>query len=304
MIINNIGSYINTAGCAIGGFGGIIESPTTQTAPFVGPLDALIAQGASLRHASSVRRLLSSYTGSACRLVESVSGTFQEADIPFLADGTLDFTTVYILGGGSLLTWSKAYDQSGFNRHAAQLTYTNQPSFGDYAISRGAMEGTGSQGKWLNVDLSPTASSTNRPFFVLAVVNVAATTVTRVLLGSGVSASLYLRQNSMTFQSAWPTPLTNSLEMTGKQTLGALVNFASSANYLNGVSQITGDTGSSSLDTYLVASRIGRSTQATTAWCNTINQAIAEFIVFNNDPTTLPGWPAFVAAQNAHFGII
>lgn len=302
MIINNIGSYINTAGCAIGGFGGIVESPTTQAAPFVGPLDALIAQGATLRHASSVRRLLSSYTGAACRLVEGVSGTFQEADIPFLADGTLDLTRVYILGNA--LTWSKAYDQSGFYRDATQLTYTNQPSFGDYAISRGAMEGKGLQGKWLNVDLSPTASSSNRPFFVLAVVNVATGTSTRVLLGSGVSSSFYLRQNSMTFQSAWVTQLTNNLEMTGKQTLGALVNFASSANYLNGVSQITGDTGSSSLDSYLVASRIGRSTQATSAWCNTINQAIAEFIVFNGDPTTLPGWPAFIAAQNAHFGII
>jgi hypothetical protein len=165
------------------------------------------------------------------------------------------------------------------------------------------MEGTGSQGKWLNVDLSPTASSNNRPFFVLAVVNVAGGTVTRVLLGSGVSSSFYLRQNSMTFQSAWVTQLTNNLEMTGKQTLGALVNFASSANYLNGVSQITGDTGSNSLDSFLVASRIGRSTQATSAWFNTINQAIAEFIVFNGDPTTLPGWPAFIAAQNAHFGI-
>ena len=270
-------------------------------ASFVGPLDALIAQGATLRHASSVRRLLSSYTGSACRLVNPT--TFNEANIPFLADGTLDITAVEILRDGSNVTWSKAYDQSGFFRDAAQVQYTSQPLFSTSVMSRGAMQGTGAQGKFLDVDLSP-ISGNNRPFFVLAVVNVGSTVSQRYLLGFALSSLYYIRQNLTSFQSAWTTQLSSGIGGIGKKTLGAWVNFASSTNYINGVYQIEGDTGSDSLDSFLPNSRIGRGTTTTTSWFNTANQAISEFIVFNNDPTLLPGWPAFVAAQNAHFGIV
>jgi len=279
---------------------------------FVGPLDALVAQGATLRHASSVRRLLSSYTGPACRLRED--GTNTEAPIPFLANGALDLQAVntlkYVAAGddtppdGFPVSWTIAYDQSGSVNNAAQPQWGSQPLFLTSVMPMGAMQGTGAAGKFLDVNLSPTAGSTVRPFFVLAVVNVATTLFTRVLLGNALNSIHYIRQSSISFQSAWPQSLSNNIGGIGKKTLGAWVNFASSTNYLNGVYQTEGNTGSDSLDSILSISRIGRGGSSTTGWFNTANNTISEFIVFNNDPTLLPGWPAFVAAQNAYFGIV
>jgi len=137
------------------------------------------------------------------------------------------------------------------------------------------------------------------------VVNVATSSSIRVLLGNALNSTYYIRQSSVSFQSAWPISLANYINIggIGKKTLGAWVNFASSTNYLDGVYQTEGDTGSDSLEGFLSISRIGRGSSSATGWFNTANQAISEFIVFNNDPTLLPGWPAFIAAQNAHFGI-
>lgn len=273
---------------------------------FVGPLDALIAQGATLRHASSVRRLLSSYTGPACRLTEE--GSFSEADIPFLANGELDLQSVNNLKslvggddtppGGFEVTWRTAYDQSVFGNDATQTTQSFQPIFSAGVEAKGAMQGTGGR-RFLSVDLNAT-EGTLRPFFVIAVVNIADLPASRVLLGLPSSSSLQMRQTGLQMQNAWGTTLQNNAAL-GKQTLGFLVNGANSANYRNGVLQVTGDSGLSNFS--MTASRIGSSSATTTTWFHTLNNTISEFIVFNGDPTTLPGWPAFVAAQNAYFGI-
>lgn len=279
---------------------------------FVGPLDELIAQGATLRHASSVRRLLSSYTGTACRLREE--GTNTEANIPFLANGALDLSVVdtlqYVAAGDGApgpfsVNWTIAYDQSGFGRDAQQGSWAFQPPFGTSVEARGAMQGTGNN-RFLDVNLTPTGGNNNRPFFVLAVVNIAASSVgiARYLLGSSGSGSYYVRQSATSFQSAWPTQLSSGIGLAGKKTLGAWVNFTSSTNYINGVYQTEGDTGSLTLDSLLPIMRIGRGSLATQTWFNQVNNTISEFLVFNNDPTLLAGWPAFVAAQNAHFGIV
>jgi hypothetical protein len=279
---------------------------------FVGPLDALIAQGATLRHASSVRRLLSSYTGAACRLRED--GTNTEANIPFLANGALDLNVVdnlrYVAAGddtppgGFSVSWVVAYDQSGSVNNAEQIQWGSQPVFLTSVMPMGAMQGTGTTGRFLDVNLGATANYNNRPFFVLAVVNVATTTSIRILLGNAINSIYYIRQSSVSFQSAWPISLANSIGGIGKKTLGAWVNSAASTNYLNGVYQTEGNTGSDSLDSFFSSSRIGRGSVGSTSWFNTNNHAISEFLVFNNDPTLLPGWPAFVAAQNAYFGIV
>ena len=277
-------------------------------APFVGPLDALIAQGATLRHASSVRRLLSNYTGPACRLTESGFGS--EADFSFLADGTLDinainiFTDIALNGenGPFQVTWQTAYDQSGWYNNATQTNQSLQPIFATGVEAKGAMQGTGSL-RTLNVDLNNNFQPDIRPFFVLAVVNIANLSASsRVLLGTSSSATLQIRQSFNSIHSAWGTTLQSTDAVPGKQTLGFLVDGVNSANYRNGVVQTTGNSGTTNLN--LAFSRIGRSSVSTTSWFHTVNNTISEFIVFNGNPTTLPGWPAFVAAQKAYFGIV
>jgi hypothetical protein len=101
--------------------------------------------------------------------------------------------------------------------------------------------------------------------------------------------------------NAWGNTLANTAAV-GMQTVGFLVDGVNSANYRNGVLQATGNSGSTILN--LSFSRIGRSNSTTTSWFHTVNNTISEFIVFDGNPTTLPGWPAFIAAQNAHFGIV
>ncbi len=273
---------------------------------FVGPLDALIAQGATLRHASSVRRLLSSYTGPACRLTET--GFYSESDFSFLADGTLDINAINIFtniaagdGNGPFeATWQTAYDQSVYGNNATQLSQSFQPMFATGVEAKGAMQGTGGR-RFLSVNLGPTEGDL-RPFFVLEVVNIADNSPTsRVLLGLPSSSTLQIRQAGINMQNAWGTTLSSAAAL-GKQTLGFLVNGANSANYRNGVLQVTGDSGSSNFS--MTGSRIGSTSSTITTWFHTVNNTISEFIVFNGDPTTLPGWPAFVAAQNAYFGIV
>lgn len=74
-----------------------------------------------------------------------------------------------------------------------------------------------------------------------------------------------------------------------------------SANYLGGSLDIVGNTGNTNLN--MSAARIGRSSVSTTTWFNSAGNTMSEVIVFNGDPTALAGWPAFVAAQKAYFGI-
>jgi hypothetical protein len=242
------------------------------------------------------------------------AGFNSEADIPFLENGALNFQSVnnlkYVAAGddtppeGFELTWAIAYDQSGLGRNATQVSTGSQPLFGTSVEAKGAMQGTGGA-KSLDVDLSPSPIGTgnNRPFFVLAVVNTANLASTRNLLGTSISSTLYLRYSTTSIQSAWGFTLSASAAI-GKHTVGALVDTVSSAIYRNGALQITGSTGTTSLDTALPIMRIGRSTTTTTTWFNTANNTISEFIVFDNDPTLFAGWPAFLAAQNAYFGIV
>ena len=313
-LTNDIGCYVTSSGTNIGEFNGAVRGSsitTTTAAPFVGPLDELIAQGAVLRHASSVRRLLSSYTGPACRITET--GFYSEADFSFLADGTLDinainnFADIALNGenGPFSTTWQTAYDQSGLGRHATQTIQSSQPLFGTSIEAKGAMQAT-LGAKSLNVDLSPLLGGNDRPFFVLAVVNVgsSSSSAARFLLGFSTTASVYIRQNLTSFQSAWATQLSNGIGPIGKKTLGAWVNSVSSTNYINGVYQTEGDTGNAGLSSLLPVARIGRGQAASTSWFSGSNNTISEFLVFNNDPTLLAGWPAFVAAQNAHFDIV
>lgn len=269
--------------------------------PFVGPLDALIAQGATFLHASSVRRLSSSYTGPACRL--RGNGANVEADISFLPDGTLDLAAAAAVAansGGTEATWVTAYDQAG-STNATQSVAGSQPLFGTAFESRGAMQGTGS-GSHLDVNLGTLPN----PSFICFVTNVNNVSGTRHLLGTSAISSaycrLFLNSSAQTWSATAGSVLTSSSPVSlGKNLFGFLVNSSMSANYLGGSLDIIGNAGNTNLD--MSAARIGRSGVSTTTWFGSAGNTMSEVIVFNGDPTALAGWPAFVAAQKAYFGI-
>lgn len=117
MIINNVGSYITTTGCTIGGFGGIVESPTTQTAPFVGPLDSYATD---LRGAFLPFRGFASYTGFGWRVRDTTGGA--EQNVSFDAAGNPIAPTVS--GSAAITLWN---DQSADVRNLANATAGQQP---------------------------------------------------------------------------------------------------------------------------------------------------------------------------------
>lgn len=275
------------------------KSNTRGGAPaFVGPLDALISQGATLRHASSVRRLLSSYTGPACKLRGNGAGTLE--DINYLADGSLDLATAAALAvadGGTQALWHTSYDNAELV-NAVQATDGSQPLFGVDYEAKGAMQGAGAS-RFLGINLGTLPN----PSFVSFLINDQAGTGTRHLLGTSASGSAYCRRSNAVTQQSWGALLASGAGSAGKHTLGFLVNGASSVNYINGTQDGVGDTGNTLLD--MSAAMIGRSASALAvgSWFGSTGNTISEFIVFDGDPTGLAGWSDFVTAQKAYFGI-
>ena len=267
--------------------------------PFVGPLDALIAQGATFLHASSVRRLSSSYTGPACRL--RGNGASVEADIAFLPDGTLDLaaaTAVAADSGGTLATWVTAYDQT-FNVNATQVSASNQMEFGTAFQSRGEMGGASATNRTLALDLQILP----QPSFICVVANMNSNVGVRVLLGS-ISSTInrYARLNGSAPQQNWGTTLSSSSIGVGRHVFGFLSNNTESQIYIDGNLEADGNAGNTQLT--MSAARIGGNQSTTSNWNATAGNTISEVIVFNGNPTLLAGWPAFVAAQKAYFGIL
>ena len=266
--------------------------------PFVGPLDALIAQGATFRHASSVRRLSSSYTGPACRL--RGNGANFESDIAFLPNGTLDLATAAAVAadsGGTQATWVTAYDQS-LNVNATQVSASNQMEFGTAFQSRGEMGGAAATNRTLGLDLGELP----QPSFICVVANMNSNVGNRVLLGSNSnSLNRYARLSGAIPQQNWGTTLSGSSIGVGSHVFGFLSNNTNSQIYVDGTLNVTGNAGNSQLT--MSAARIGGNQSTTNNWNATAGNTISEVIVFNGDPTLLAGWPAFVAAQKAYFGI-
>lgn len=282
---------------------GIGIGPNFQQYPsgapaFVGPLDALIAQGATFRHASSVRRLRSAYTGPACRL--RGNGASLEADIAFLPDGTLDLAAAAAVAadsGGTQATWVTAYDQF-FISDATQPSALNQMEFGTAFQSRGEMGGAAAINRTLNLSLG----NLPQPSFICVVANMNSNVGTRVLFGTlSNSLNRFARLSNTTPQQNWGTTLAGSSISVGQHVFGFLNNDTASQIYIDGVLNAVGNAGNTQLDMGLA--RIGGNQSTTQTWNATAGNTISEMIVFNGNPTSLAGWPAFVAAQKAHFGI-
>lgn len=264
---------------------------------FVGPLDALIAQGASLLYAGSVRRLLSSWTGNAMRLQGNGVGT-PIASIPFLANGDLDLVAAAAAaaaGGGTAAAGETLYDQSG-NVDATQTVIANQMPFSTSIEVKGAFgDGVAVVSRFMNLNLG----TITFPTFVQTAVRYVSgasralfnptTSTSGCLMNSGA-----MRQNWGTLLAGTPGEVPN-----GPHTLGFLANGANSQNFVDGSLILTGDSGSTTTD--WSAAKLGGTT--TQAWLFTSGNSLSEIIIFSGDPTSLPSWNAFVANQKTYFGV-
>lgn len=263
----------------------------------MGPLDTLIAQGAALRHASSVRRLLSSYSGAACKLRGNGAGAL--ADIAFLADGSLDLAAAAALAaasGGTQALWHTAYDQAGIV-DATQTTDANQMEFSTSIETKGAMGGASATSRWLNLNLG----TITQPTFFSIAANMGAT-LNRYLFGtSATNANRFLRINSTAPQQNWGVSLSGTAMTTGKHLFGFLSNDNTSKIIIDGNLDVTGDADNTLLD--LSGGRIGSTSPTTVNWTAAAGNTISEFIVFDGDPTGLAGWSDFVTATKAYFGV-
>lgn len=92
----------------------------TNTITWTAPLPSGFAAG------YSVRKLSSSFTGSALRVRRTVA-PFDEQDIGFDSNGDLDTAAITTFGGSDPLTVSRWYDQSGNQNDATQGTSGSQP---------------------------------------------------------------------------------------------------------------------------------------------------------------------------------
>lgn len=270
---------------------------------FVGPLDTLMAQGATLLYAGSVRRLLSSWTGDSMRLQGNGTGT-PIAAIPFLANGDLDLTAAAAAasaGGGTAAAGETLYDQTG-TLDAVQTDTTKQPPFDTTLQTKGGFG-------------SPTAGGVryflrsfgtlNFPVFFCFVVNFKSTGTSLQII-SGQIATRYcgivLSGPNMVMSQNWGSLAAGSANVTnGKHILGYLANGASSAFYLDGSAAGTGDANTTQTD--MTAARIGNPTIGTVGFFRDAENIISEVVVFSGDPTGLAGWSTFVANQKSYFGV-
>lgn len=264
-------------------------------------LDALITQGAVVARAYSVRQVFAAYAGQSCRLRGDGTGS-PEADIPF-SSGALDKSAAAALrtsGGGTTAFWKTWYDQSGNAVNATQSKAANQVRYGEGVFSTGALgDGTGAQTNcWMDI----ATVGVSQAFTVWSVCFFAATTVGRFILGTSASSTLGLTETvtSRIFAQNWGTAQSSGYAPSGKSTVAAVANGASSKLYANSTLRATGNAGSGGMT---VGVRIGaNSTPTTQNWFGANGNSITELIIFTGDPTGLAGWADFVADAKTYFG--
>jgi len=269
---------------------------TKSAVPFVGTLDTLVAQGATVVRAYSQRRLLAAYTGPADILRGNGSGS-PETTVNYLASGNYDLTTAAAAAaasGGSQAYRKTWYDQSGGNFHATQTTASLQPPFTTILRAKGAIGGLASTDGYLSF-----TGGLAQPFFIFAIISAGPMASTRYLVGAPTSTTFSIRSTTgaSIIQMSYGALLAAALG-TGKKSVGFLASGASSKIYVGGVLKTTGNTGTNSLPS---DSRIGSSGAASTSWFIEAGSSISELIVFNGDPTGLAGWSAFETAASAYY---
>ncbi len=263
---------------------------------FVGPLDALVAQGASLIAGFANRRLASSYLGAPAILQSNDTGN-PEASIPFDSSGNIDLAAVTtLIGGGTVARYKTWHDQFSGGRDVTQATQANQPPFSTSTIATGAVEIAVA-----GASLASASFAITQPFTVFAVVKTASGT-NRTILGhlDGASTTANTcraatgdRMDGNYVVNASSLPVTLA---TG--TLGLVrfyINGASSAIYVN-ESGTTGLNAGTNNPTGLrpFLNNIGG---------NGFIGTCPELIVFSGNPSGLAGWASFIAATQAYYGL-
>ena len=271
--------------------------PSNGGASFVGPLDTLVGQGATVARAWSQRRVLSSYVGAADILRGNGTGS-PEATINYLASGDYDLTAAEaarVAGGGSQAFRKTWYDQSINVSDATQATAANQPPFTTSIRAKGAIGGIASTDCYLPFTLS----GLTKPFFVFIVMS-PSLAASRYLFGTTSTSSKFLYINfSGNCRLNFGTSLTTANgEAGGATTIGALVNGATSKIYVDGTLILSGDSGSTAAPS---AWRIGSAGTSTSSWFTDDGNTISEMIIFTGDPTLLASWSAFETAARAYY---
>ena len=105
-------------------------TPGWSPPPGPGPDSFLLDDYPGAVAAYSIRKLSSTYSGSALRVRRAVA-PFDEQDIGFDTNGDLDTAEIISFGGSDSLLVSAWYDQSGQSRHATQVTASAQPQIYD-----------------------------------------------------------------------------------------------------------------------------------------------------------------------------
>jgi hypothetical protein len=268
-----------------------------NTPAFVGPLDTLVSQGATIARAWSQRRLLSTYTGPADILRGNGSGS-PEATINYLANGAYDLTAAEaarVAGGGTQAFRKTWYDQSTNATNASQSTAANQPPFTTSVRARGAIGGIASSDCYLPFTLT----GLTKPFFVF-IVATALPSGTRYLFGTTLTISrfLYVDINADARLNYGTNLNTTGSVITDITTIGALVNGASSAIYADGSLIQSGNSGTTAAQT---SWRIGSAGTSASSWFTDAGNTISEMIIFQGNPTLLAGWSAFETAAMAYY---
>jgi len=278
------------------GLGSMYFSGRKSGAPaFVGPLDALVGQGATVARAYSQRRLLTSYTGAADILRGDGTGS-PEATINYLASGDYDLTAAEaarVAGGGSQAFRKTWYDQTG-NSDATQGTAAKQPFFTTSVRAKGAIGGIDSPDCYLSF-----SGSIAQPFFIYAIVTFTSAGANRYVVGGTSTAATYLRCGSLaTLTANYGASLVSVGGADSADSLALLGNGGSSKLYNNGTIVVSGNAGSSLMPS---SSRIGSGGTGLSSWFTDAENTISELIIFTGDPTLLAGWSDFETAARAYY---
>jgi hypothetical protein len=269
--------------------------------PFVPPMDELVSQGATCLYAASQYRLVTSYTGPIAKLQGNGTGS-PEADIGYASNGRIDLAAASAIatqdGGNEAfgVTW---YGQLG-GRNATQSSAASRMPFSTVMNAKGGWgNGVAQSGVGFNLNLGALVLPV---FFSIVVKYQLEISGTRFIIGESSSSSTrYLRIASGAMQSNWGTSLNGNLGelLSNVYALGFLANGASSKHYRNETLLTTGNAGNTQLA--MSNGRLGRGLANSTVYLAGAGNAILEVIVFNMDPTSLPGWSAFVTNQLARF---
>jgi hypothetical protein len=244
--------------------------------------------------------LVSSHTGPIARLQGNGTGS-PEADIGYLSNGQIDLAAASAIatqdGGNEAfgVTW---YGQLG-GRNATQSSAASRMPFSTVMNAKG---GWGNGVAQSGVGFSLNLGTLVLPVFFSIVAKYEYEGAIRTLIGDFSTASnRYVRISSSTLQSNWGTALNGTLGdvTSGVYALGFLANGTSSKHYRNGTLLTTGNAGNTQLG--MSGGRIGRTISNSTVYLAGAGNAILEVIVFNMDPTSLPGWSSFVTNQLARF---